>query len=185
MKYFRILALLFIILGPSIIKAQRYFTKAGTIYFNASGNSEIVEATNKSVTSVMDTQTGALQFSVMMKAFQFDKALMEEHFNENYVESSRFPKCEFKGEIQNNQQIQYNKEGSFQSIVKGKLTIHGITKDVEASGTISVKDGKIHALSEFKILLSDFNIEIPGLVKDKISNEVKIRVDCSMEILKG
>jgi polyisoprenoid-binding protein YceI len=171
--------------GSMSLYGQRYFTKAGTIYFNASGDMEVIEATNKTVTSVMDIKTGAIQFAVLMKAFQFEKALMEEHFNENYVESSKFPKTEFKGEIINNKDINYGKDGSYPAKVKGKLSLHGITRDVEADGTISIKGGKVQAQSEFVILLSDFDIEIPSLVKDKVSKSAKIKVDCLMEILKG
>jgi hypothetical protein len=167
------------------LSAQRYFTKTGIIYFNASGEAEVIEATNKTVTSVMDIKTGAIQFAVMMKAFQFDKALMEEHFNENYAESGVFPKAEFKGEIINNGEINYGKDGAYPSRVKGKITIHGVAKDIEATGTITVNGGKVQAVSEFEILLSDFKIEIPSLVKDKLSNKAKIKVDCLMELLKG
>jgi hypothetical protein len=185
MKTLKSIALILLTIGSLSVSAQRYFTKAGTIYFNASGDMEVIEATNKTVTSVMDTKTAAIQFAVMMKAFQFEKALMEEHFNENYVESTKFPKTEFKGEILNNQEINYEKDGAYPARVKGKLTIHGVARDVEASGTISIKSGKVQAQAEFVILLSDYNIEIPSLVKDKISKSAKIKVDCLMEPLKG
>ena len=185
MKTSKVFALVLATFCSLSVSAQRYFTKAGTIYFNSSGDTEVIDATNKTVTSVMDIKTGAIQFAVLMKAFQFEKALMEEHFNENYAESSKFPKTEFKGEITNNKDINYGKDGSYPAKVKGKMTLHGLTKDVETSGTISIKGGKIQAQSEFEILLSDFNIEIPTLVKDKISNHAKIKVDCTMELLKS
>jgi hypothetical protein len=165
--------------------AQRYFTKSGSIYFNASGEAEVIEATNKTVTCVMDSKTGALQFAVMMKGFLFEKALMEERFNENYVEGSKFPKAEFKGEITNNSTISYTKDGVYPAKVKGKLTLHGITKEIEAEGTVTIKEGKPQLASEFKILLNDYAVEIPGLVKDKVSNNARIKVDCKLELLKS
>jgi hypothetical protein len=185
MKTPKLIAIIILTLSSWSVSAQRYFTKAGSIYFNASGDMEVIEATNKTVTSVMDIKTGAIQFAVLMKAFQFEKALMEEHFNENYVESTKFPKTEFKGEIVNNKEISYDKDGSYAAKVKGKLSIHGVTQEVEATGTISIKAGKVQAQAEFVILLSDYNIEIPSLVKDKLSKSAKIKVDCLMELLKG
>ncbi len=181
----KVLSVFLLMLLSLPLPAQRYFTKAGTIYFNASGDMEVIDATNKTVTSVMDTKTAAIQFAVLMKSFQFEKALMEEHFNENYAESSKFPKAEFKGEIINNKDINYGKEGSYPAKVKGKLTLHGVTRDVEASGTITIQGGKVQALAEFVITLSDFNVEIPSLVKDKVSKQAKIKVDCLMELLKS
>ncbi len=174
MKTSKIIVLAALTFGSFSLSAQRYFTKSGTITFNASGEAETVEAINKTVTSVIDTKTGAIQFAVLIKAFVFEKALMEEHFNENYVESTKFPKAEFKGELVNNNEIDYVKDGVYNAKVKGKLTIHGITKDIESAGTVTVKAGKIQAVAEFKVLLIDFAIEI-----------AKIKVDCTMEPLKG
>ena len=121
----------------------------------------------------------------MLKAFEFEKALMQEHFNENYVESDKFPKSEFVGQVVNNAEINYAKDGVYPAKVKGKLTLHGVTKDVDATGKIIVKGGAVSLSSDFNILLSDFKVEIPGLVKENISNETKISVDCQMEPLKG
>jgi polyisoprenoid-binding protein YceI len=120
-----------------------------------------------------------------MKGFEFEKALMQEHFNENYVESHKFPKAEFKGQITNSSEIDFSKDGNYQAKVKGKLTIHGETKDVETNGTVSVKGGKIETDAGFNIELVDYKIEIPKLVKDNISKTVNISVDCTLEPLKG
>ncbi|MBS1665890.1 MAG: YceI family protein [Bacteroidetes bacterium] len=163
----------------------KYFTKTGKIYFNATAKLEKVEATNRAVIAVIDTKTGNIQFAVMLKAFEFEKALMQEHFNENYVESDKFPKAEFIGQLVNNAEINYSKDGIYPAKVKGKLTLHGVTKDVEAAGKIIVKGGTLSLSSDFNILLSDFKVEIPGLVKENISNETKISIDCLMEPLKG
>lgn len=164
---------------------DKYFTKTGKIYFNCTGGVEKIEATNKTTTSVLDAKSGMIQFSLLMKGFEFERALMMEHFNENYVETEKFPKSTFAGAIVNNSEVNYGKDGSYAVKVKGKLTMHGETKEVEAPGKIIVKGGKVAAVSDFTVKLSDFGIKIPGAVQDKISNDVKISVDLALEPLKG
>lgn len=165
---------------------EKFFTKSGKIFFKCTKSPlEKIEAVNKSGICVLDTKTGNLQFAVMMKGFEFEKALMQEHFNENYVESNKYPKADFKGQIVNNEEIKYNADGSYAAKVKGVLTIHGETKDVETSGIIQIKNGKLSATTDFIIQLSDFKISIPSLVSDKVSNTVSISVDCSLELLKS
>jgi len=108
---------------------------------------------------------------------------MMEHFNENYVESGKYPKAEFKGTISNNATVNYTKDGVYPVKVKGKLTMHGETKDVEADGKITVKAGKINAAADFEVLFKDYKITIPELVADKVAQTAKIKVDCSLEPL--
>ncbi|MDP3667642.1 MAG: YceI family protein, partial [Sediminibacterium sp.] len=115
-----------------------------------------------------------------MKGFEFDRALMMEHFNENYVESDRFPKTVFKGQIVNNETINYTKDAVYPAKVKGKLTMHGETKELETEGKITVKGGKISVTAEFAALLADYKIAIPQLVADKVAKNAKITVDCSL-----
>lgn len=175
-----------LVLASTFTFAQgRYFTKTGKISFYSKAALEDIEGRNKTVTAVIDSKTGALQFAAQMKAFEFEKQLMQQHFNENYVESDKYPKGEFKGTITNNSAIDYTKDGSYTAKVKGKLTIHGVTKDVETTGTIKVSGGKLDANASFNIALSDYKISIPAVVKDKVSNTIKITVDCNMEPLKS
>ena len=175
-----------LLFSVAIVKAQdKYFTKSGKIVFHSKASLENIEANNKTVTCVLDTKTGNLQFAVMMKAFEFEKALMQEHFNENYVESNKFPKAEFKGLVVNNGEINYSREGTYKAKVKGKLTLHGETKDVETTGTIVIKSGKIGAEAVFNIELADYKVEIPKVVKDNISKTVSITVDCTLDPLKS
>ena len=181
-----LLAFAALVLFTTAVNAQdRYFTKTGTIAFFSKASLEDIEAKNKTVTAVLDTKSGAVQFSVQMKGFEFEKKLMQEHFNENYMESGKYPKADFKGAVANNSSVNYSKDGSYNVTVKGKMTIHGVTKDVEAPGTIKVSAGKIEATSTFNILLADYNISIPSVVKDKISNSIKITVDTKLEPLKS
>ncbi len=108
---------------------------------------------------------------------------MQEHFNENYIESDQFPKSEFKGIISNNSSVNYTTNGEYKVSVKGKLTMHGITKDVETTGSLTIKNGKIAANSVFTVLLADYKITIPGLVADKVSKTAKIVVNCLLDPL--
>lgn len=175
-----------VLLAGTLVQAQdKYFTKSGKIEFFSNAPMEDIEARNKTVTAVLDTKTGALQFSVLMKGFEFQKALMQEHFNENYVESHKYPKGEFRGTIVNNSDINYSKPGTYPATVKGKLTIHGVTRDVETTGTITVDGTYLLGTSSFNIKLSDYNIKVPAVVKDKLSNNIKITVDTRLEPLKG
>lgn len=175
----------FLFAAVSLHAQNRYFTKSGKIDFYSKAPLEDIQATNNTVTAVLDIKTGAMQFSVPMRSFEFQKKLMQEHFNENYVESNRYPKADFKGSIVNNSAVNYAKDGTYNVTVKGKLTIHGVTKDVQSPGTIKVSAGKIDAASTFNIQLSDYNISIPSVVKDKVSNTIKISVDTKLEPFKG
>ncbi len=183
-RTFSSLILLLFFISQSLAQQDKYFTKKGIIYFDASGKMEKVEATNRTVIAVIDTKSGNIQFAVMLKGFEFEKALMQEHFNENYVESDKYPKSEFTGQIINNTAINYSKEGVYSANVKGKLILHGEAKAVEANGKIEMKNGKLLLNADFNILLSDFKISIPALVKENISDQTKISVECQMELLK-
>jgi len=181
------IALTFLILCLQAAHAQdKFFTKSGKINFNATApaSPEKIEGINKSVTCVVDTKTGNMQFAVLMKGFEFERALMEEHFNENYVESNVYPKTEFKGAISNNATVNYTKDGVYPVKVKGKLSMHGETREVETDGKITVKAGKINASAVFSVALTDYKISIPALVADKIAKKANIIVDCSLEPLK-
>ena len=175
----------FVLFTVAVNAQDRYFTKTGRIEFYSKAAMEDIEAKNNTVTAVLDSKTGAMQFSVQMKGFEFEKALMQEHFNENYVESGKFPKAEFKGALTNNASVNYSKNGTYPVTVKGKMTLHGVTKDVEAPGTIKVDGGKLEGKSTFNLKLSDYKISIPSVVKEKISNNIKIIVDTKLEPLKG
>ncbi len=163
---------------------DKFYTKTGKIIFHSKAALEDIEGKNKTVTAVVDSKSGAIQFSVQMKGFEFEKALMQEHFNENYAESDKYPKAEFKGTIINNSEINYSKDGTYTAKVKGRLTIHGVTKDVETTGNFKISDRTINATATFNVLMSDYNIKIPSIVKDKVSNNIKIVVDCNLEPLK-
>lgn len=163
---------------------DKFYTKSGRIRFTASTALENVDATNREITCVLDAKTGRVQFSVLMKGFEFQKALMQEHFNENYVESEKFPKALFDGSLAEPGSVNYSKDGEYPATVNGNLTIHGITKQVNIPGTIIIKDGKPELQAKFSLLIADYNISIPGIVRDKISKTVSVIVNCSLQPLK-
>ena len=186
MKQFILFSLLILVSTASIQAQDRYYTKSGKISFDATtpNSPENIDGINKTAISVMDTKTGNIQFSVLMKGFEFERALMQEHFNENYVESNKFPKSEFKGSIINNGTITYTKEGTYNLKVKGNLTIHGITKEVVTEGKLIIKAGTMNLSANFSVELSDYNISVPSIVSDKLAKTAKVKVDCQLEPLK-
>jgi len=158
---------------------NRYYTKTGTITFTAGTRLEDIDAINKSVTSIFDTSTGQIEFAVLIKGFEFKRGLMQEHFNENYMESEKFPKSIFKGKSEDLTKINFKKDGTYPIIVKGILEVHNVKKEAQVPGSIKVQGGVITSASSFKIQLADYDIKIPGAVKDKISPAVDIKIDCT------
>jgi hypothetical protein len=165
----------------SIASAQKYFTRTGHVNFFSSTPMEDIKADNHKATSILDVSTGDIEYSMLIMAFEFEKALMQEHFNENYMESEKFPKSTFKGKITNLDKIDFTKDGVYPATVSGKMTIHGVTKDATANGNITVKGGKIIANSTFNVAPADYNIAIPSVVKDKIAKDIKVTVDSTYE----
>lgn len=156
--------------------AQKVFTKNGSISFFSKTAMENIDAKNNQVMSVLNTQTGEMQFSVLIKAFHFEKALMEEHFNENYMESNKFPKATFKGSLNDISKIDFSKDGSYNVAVSGNLTIHGVTNEVSSPGVITIKNGVPSASSKFNIKLKDYGVTVPKVVKDNIAETIDITV---------
>ena len=175
-------AVFMMLMNLSSFAQTKYYTKEGRARFISKAPAEEIEGINKKVTSILDVSTGQMEFSVLMKAFEFQKALMQEHFNENYVESDKYPKATFKGSIQNNSDVKWTTDGIYPVKVTGQMTLHGVTKDITVPGTIEVKSGKISGKSTFNLLLKDYNIAIPSVVKDKVSESVKVDVDLNYEV---
>jgi polyisoprenoid-binding protein YceI len=183
----KIIAIFTIIVIVNTANAQaKYFTKTGKINFDATAKSspENIKAVNKATTMVLDSKSGDVQFVSLMKGFEFEKALMQEHFNENYVETTKFPKAEFKGNISNNSTVVYTKDGAYKVKVAGKLTMHGVTKDIETEAVISIKSGKVSASATINALLADYKINIPSMVADKVGKSAAITINCALEVLK-
>jgi len=144
--------------------AQVYFTKNGRISFFSKAALENITADNNQVLSVLNTQSGLLQFSLLNNAFYFPKAKMQEDFNQNYMQSDQFPKSTFKGNITNLGTISFAKEGNYEVEVNGELTIHGISKNIHASGTMTIKNGTLTVTASFKVLIRDYSINLRGKI---------------------
>ena len=183
MKNLMIIVVVFFLLQPSFAQ-RRYFTKTGNVSFNAGTALEDIDGLNKSATCVFDASSGDIQFAILMKGFEFKRSLMMEHFNENYLETDKFPKSIFKGKITNLDKINFLKDGIYPANVKGILEIHGVKKEVESNGQFKVLGETVITIGEFEIVLEDYAVTIPSLVKDKISKTARIKVNCSNSILK-
>ncbi len=168
------IVLLFLILNANGIAQEKYITKTGNVNFEASVPSfEEVKATNESTTAIINTDNGEFAALVLIKGFRFKNALMEEHFNENYAESSKYPKATFNGKITDFKQ---NKLGVY--IINGELTFHGVAQTLEnISININYKDDIILLSGEFISNASDFEIDIPKIVSNKIAQQVRISFD--------
>lgn len=181
-----VIGLFVMLLLPAVLPAQRLFTRDAKVYFDATSKNspEQVEATNKSGTLVVDVATSKVQAAVLMTNFVFEKALMQEHFNENYVESSKYPKATFKGTIDDPAKVNFSKDGSYTVNISGDLTMHGVTKTVKAPANIQVKGGKVSASTTFEVKLADYDISVPSVVADKLSTQAKITFEATLEPMK-
>ncbi len=160
------------------LTAQKVYTKNGAVSFFSKASVENISATSNQVMSVLVISTGEIQFSVPVKSFHFKKILMEEHFNENYLESDKYPKATFKGKINDFSKVNFTTDGNYMVEVSGDLALHGITNKTTATGTMIVKSGMITATSKFNIKLADYKISIPKIVKDNIAETVDVVVSC-------
>jgi polyisoprenoid-binding protein YceI len=157
--------------------SQKFFTRDAKIQFSSETPLEKIEAVNKSASAVLDTKSGAIQWKVLIKSFLFEKALMQDHFNENYMESSKFPDATFKGTITNLSDINFAKDGKYTAHATGKMKIHGVERDIKTTGTITVAGTSIRINSDFAVAPADYNISIPSVVRDNIAKEIKVNVD--------
>jgi len=171
-----------LVMCAASVSAQKYVTRTAKISFNASapGSPENIEAVNNEVANIVDGKTGDIVFQVPIKSFKFQRALMQEHFNENYMESDQFPKSDFKGAITNLSNVNFSKDGSYDTKVAGKLTIHGVTNEVNVPGTIVVKGSTIVLKAKFSVKLQDYKISIPAVVADKVGKEATITLESSL-----
>ncbi len=176
----KIILSLCVIIGLSA-NAQTYKSKkeGNSIHFLSKSPLEDIDATNKTPLAVFKTETSEIQFGVVMTQFKFKAALMEEHFNENYVESTKYPQATFKGKV--NEKMDLTKDGENKVTVTGKMTLHGVTKDITTEGTITKKGDDIVVVSSFKIKVADYNIKVPSLYVQNIAEVVDVTVNITLE----
>ena len=175
----KLLAALFAIalFAANDVSAQKiYSTKTGQIKFFSSTPAEDIEAVNNEVDSKLSS-TGQMQFTVLIKGFRFPNSLMQEHFNDDYMESAKFPRGDFKGTLSGMKEADFKKEGTYKVTATGNLTMRGISKAVSVPGTIEVKKGTIIVKAVFKVALKDFNITGSEIGK-AIAKEIEITVNC-------
>ena len=155
-------------------QAQKFTTSNSTFVFYSEAAIEDIKAENKEVVSLFNVGTGDIAFSVRIDRFQFDKSLMQKHFNEKYMNSEKYPKATFSGKIEG-----YDKAagGSQEVRAVGKLTIHAVTQTVTIPGTISVNDLKLNMKSKFLVKLADYKVDIPQLMWQNIAEQVEVTLD--------
>ncbi|MFC4479808.1 MULTISPECIES: YceI family protein [Flavobacterium] len=159
-----------------VFSQEKIVTKSATITLEASVPSfQPVAGTNSNVTFVLNPATGEVASLALMKGFQFEMALMEEHFNENYMETDKYPKAIFRGQIEGFD-IKNLTEDYKDYTIKGKLEMHGKSKDISADAKITRSGSRVTFISDFEVNASDFNIPIPALIKYKLDNKVKIQI---------
>lgn len=176
------LLLPFLLLAVTIAFGQsKYMTKSGSMSFEASQPSfEPIEATHSAVSALLNADTGELAVLALVRGFRFPLALMEEHFNENYIESHQYPKTSFKGSILNfDSNALSNQLRTVQ--LTGELSMHGVTKLISVSATITKSDEQITLTSSFSVKTSDFGIKIPSLVRKQIDENVQVEVSLPLQ----
>lgn len=185
MRFIALLALLASAAVFSEAQAQdRWFTRDGHIRFYSHTPVEDIEANNHQVSAIIDFATGEMAFSMLMKGFEFEKALMEEHFNEKYVESATYPKAIFEGKVEG-PQLDPSVEGSKEITVTGTMTIHGVSQEVTATGTLSSNGaGEVQGEATFELRPEDYGIKIPGVVRDNIAEVMEVTVKVVYKPLK-
>ena len=177
-KFLLFVLLCVALIHPGMAYSQLYSTRAGFAGFYSKTALEDIKGENNQVYAVIDAGKKNLAFAALLKGFIFPKELMQEHFNENYVESDKYPKATFSGAYTGD--VALDKDGIYKIAVKGNLTLHNVTKPVETSATLEVKAGHLIGVAEFKVKPEDFDISIPSVVRDKIDKEitVKVNIDC-------
>lgn len=181
-KLMQKLLLPFLLLAVTIAFGQsKYMTKSGSMSFEASQPSfEPIEATHSAVSALLNADTGELAVLALVRGFRFPLALMEEHFNENYIESHQYPKTSFRGSIINfDSNALSNQPRTVQ--LTGELSMHGVTKPISVSATITQSDEQITLTSSFSVKTSDFGIKIPSLVRKQIDENVQVEVSLPLQ----
>lgn len=174
-----LLIMLVALIGLSInASAQIYHTASGKISFFSKTPVEDIDAKSNSTVVLLNTKNNEMVFKVQNTSFNFPNKLMEEHFNEKYMESEKYINSIFSGKI--NETIEYTKDGSYEVTVTGKLNIHGVEQIRTINGKVVVKDQTIQLISDFKVIVADHKIDIPKLVTAKIAEVIDVHVDTTL-----
>ena len=173
----RLLLLFTLIFSQQVLISQQFYTDKGVTKFDGSKAAfEPIKASNKNTVSIIDSSNGQIAAVILISEFDFRLGLMQEHFNENYLESNVYPKSTFEGQIKNFSLNELNQDFKEHEI-KGVLTIKGINNDIVTKAKIRKIDEKIELSSSFSVMLSDYKVKIPKIVFKKIDEEVKINLN--------
>lgn len=172
------ITLLLLLLSNFINAQERMTTNSGIIHFEASiPVFEEVQATNEKAIFILEPETSKLNCIILVKQFHFKRALMETHFNENYIESDKYPKASFKGKIEKFDLKNVSNDAK-QYVIRGKIEIHGKSKNIAVIAQIKNSTEGIEITSDFDLNTDDFKIEIPFIVRNKISKTVHSHLEC-------
>jgi YceI-like domain len=160
---------------------DKFLTRNGEISFYSKAPVEDIESHSNKVLSIIDIKKSEVAVNLLMKSFEFEKKLMQEHFNENYIESDKFPKATFKGSYGTDENISAMVDGEYNVVAKGELSIHGVKKEISIPVKILIQNKKLSATLEFKVLVKDYDIKIPKVVVKNIAEEVTITAKFSYE----
>lgn len=174
------LVFIFFVLLALEVPAQQLVTRNGYIGFFSKTPLENVKAENSQAVAAVDLSKQTLAFAVLVKGFLFTKELMQEHFNENYIESDKYPKATFNGTYTGT--VDVTKPGTYNVNVKGALTLHGVTKNIEVPAAFQVQSGTLSGTSNFALKPQDFDINIPSLVREKIAQEISVAVQIAFHL---
>ncbi len=170
--FFTLLSLVFLAqLGYS---QDRFVTRSGHVKFFSSAPLEDIEAHSNKVSSILDLKKNEVVVSMLIKTFEFEKKLMQEHFNENYMESDKYPKSTFSGSFEGNSDLSALKDGTYTVNASGEISIHGVSKQIETPVTLTVSNGKVKADFVFMAKVKEFGIKIPKVVVRNIAEEVEV-----------
>lgn len=156
-------------------QAQKYFTRDAVVTFTSDAPMEKIESSNKEVNIIIDPATSAMAIKVVMKSFAFDKQAMKDHFHADYLHTDKYPNATFDGKITNLKD--WTKNGTYNVVAEGNLTIHGVTKPVKQSGQVVIENGKIKVSATFNVLLTDYKVPVPSNYVSKISNTIQLKVN--------
>ncbi|MGQ3015062.1 MAG: YceI family protein [Flavobacteriales bacterium] len=166
----------------TLAQSTKYKTTTGHIWLTSVSPLETIEAHNRQVIALLDKSTGSIAYKVVMKSFEFKKAAMQDHFNTQYLHTDKYPNATFDGKFTNPSAVSYDKDGSYSVEASGKLTIHGVTKEIKEKGTVTVKGNAVSTKSTFTINLADYNVTIPSNYVNNISKTITITVDCTLTL---
>lgn len=156
-----------------------YKVSKGSIQFKSDAPLELIKASSDELAGLFDTEKKNFAFRIKVNSFKgFNGAMQKDHFNENYMETTKYPYASFEGKVI--EDVDYSQPGTYNVRAKGNLTVHGITQERIIKVTLEVKNKTINASSAFTVLLADHNITIPKVVHEKLASEIKVAVDAEL-----